>query len=377
LPSGDGQTLALRAQMQGRYFQSYSISFVEPWLTGKRPNALSVTGYYSVQTGINNNYYRNMYNPYYGYGGGYNTMDSRYYDENKYMRVLGLSLGYSMRLSWPDDYFYLLNQVNYQRYSLKNWTYFPEINNGKSHSISLGVTLLRSSIDQPYYPRSGSEVALGVEFTPPYSLFSNKDFSKVPNSELYNFIEYHKWTFKSMFFKSLDRAEKLMLMGRIEYGFLGYYNKYKRSPFGKYMLGGDGMSGYSYNASEMIGLRGYENSSLTAQRKIYYSDDDPEAYYMAYDGNMYSKMTMELRYPVILQPSATIWGLLFIEAGNSWSEFKDFNPFRLKRSAGVGVRILLPMIGLMGIDWGYGFDRPDSYPNGGGSNLRFIMGREF
>ena len=383
LPTGDGQTLAVRAQLQGRYFQSYSISFIEPWLGGKRPNALSVTGYFSVQTGVNQNYYNSLYNSYYGYGyGGYgygsgygNTMNANYFDEKKYMRVLGVSVGYSMRLTWPDDYFYLLNQLNYQRYNLKNWNYFYEITDGKSHSLSLGTTLLRSSVDNPLYSRTGSEITLGVEFTPPYSLFSNKDFSKVDNKELYRLIEFHKWTFKTMFFKSLDRADKLVLMGRIEYGFLGYYNKYKRSPFGKYLLGGDGMSGYSYNASEMIGLRGYENSSLTARRN--YFNAEGQFIGQSYDGNMYSKMTLELRYPITLQPSATVWALLFGEAGNSWSEFRDFNPFNLNRSAGVGVRLFLPMFGLMGIDWGYGFDRPQFNPGAGGSQFRFIMGKEF
>ncbi|MCL2072487.1 MAG: outer membrane protein assembly factor BamA [Marinilabiliaceae bacterium] len=376
LPSGDGQTLALRMQTQGRYFQTYSISFVEPWLGGKKPNALSVTAYLSRQTGINYNYYNNMYSMYNPYGGsyGYNTMDSRYYDDSKYMRVAGVSLGYSMRLRWPDDYFYLMTQLNYQRYNLKNWYYFPEITDGMSHSISLGLTLLRSSIDNPLYSRTGSEIALGVEFTPPYSLFSRQDYSQATSAELYRLIEFHKWTFKSMFFKALDRADKLVVMGRIEYGFLGYYNKFKRSPFGKYMLGGDGMSGYSYNASEMIGLRGYENSSLTAQTfKVY---ENGQAGW-AFDGNMYSKMTLELRYPVILQPSATIWGLLFAEAGNSWSEFNHFNPFDLKRSAGFGIRLFLPMLGMMGIDWGYGFDTVPRQPSAGGGNFRFIMGKEF
>lgn len=382
LPTGDGQTLAIRAQTQGRYFQSYSVSFVEPWLGGKRPNALSVTGYFSVQTGVNQNYYNNLYNSYNGYGYGsygsnYGTMSSQYYDENKYMRVLGISIGYSMRLTWPDDYFYLLTQLNYQRYKLKNWNYFLEITDGKAHSLSFGLTLLRSSVDNPLYSRNGSEITLGVEFTPPYSLFSKTDYSIAEKEEIYRLIEFHKWTFKTMFFKSLDKIEKskLVLMGRIEYGFLGYYNKHKRSPFGKYLLGGDGMSGYSYNASEMIGLRGYENSSLTAQKAVY--DKDGNYLGRMSDGNLYSKMTLELRYPITLQPSATVWALLFAEAGNSWSEFREFNPFDLKRSAGVGVRLFLPMFGLMGIDWGYGFDEAKYYQSAGGSQFRFIMGKEF
>ena len=389
LPMGDGQTLAIRAQLQGRYYQSYSLSFVEPWLGGKKPNSLSVTGYYSVQSGMNSNYLRN-YNPYsyggYGYGGGYGSSygndygygsgmtSSNMYDENQYMRTFGVSVGFGKRLIWPDDLFQLYTELSYQKYNLKNWTYFPEIQDGSSHNLSFKVIFMRASIDNPLFTRNGSEVTMGIEFTPPYSLFSDKDYSTVDSKELYNLIEYHKWTFKSAFFRPLDRVQKMVLMGRMEYGFLGYYNQYKRTPFGKYILGGDGMSGYSYNASEMIGLRGYENGSLTAQKLILNSEGVPVS--STSDANIYSKLTLELRYAIMLEPSANIWALAFAEGGNSWSEFRDFNPFDIKRAAGVGVRIFLPMFGLMGIDWGYGFDEAH-YRDGGGSNFRFIMGKEF
>lgn len=373
LPSGDGQTLALRAQTNGKYYQSYSLSFVEPWLGGKKPNSLSVSVYRSIQTGMNSRYL-NQY-AYGGYGGGFGGNPYNYNaNPDEYLKTFGVSVGFGRRLTWPDDYFSLYTEMSYSLYDLKNWRYFF-IQNGFSHNLKLRVMLSRRSIDNPLYTRSGSDFSFGVEFTPPYSLFSDKDYSKVTEqSELYRLIEYHKWTFKGAMFKTLDNAGKLVLMGKMEYGFLGYYNKYLRSPFEKYVLGGDGMAGYSYSGSETIGLRGYENSSLTAITDIY---DKGQLTSRQQDGNMYSKLTMELRYPLTLQPSATVYGLIFAEAGNSWAQFRDFNPFGLKRSAGVGLRIFLPMFGLMGIDWGYGFDDVPTYPNAGGSNFHFVIGQNF
>jgi outer membrane protein insertion porin family len=378
LPTGDGQTLSLRAQTNGKYYQSYSLSFVEPWLGGKKPNSLSVSVYRSIQTGVNSNYYSNYgYGYGYGYGSSYGS-NPYYYDANpdEHLKTLGVSVGFGKRLSWPDDFFQLYTEVSYQQYDLKNWQYFI-MENGFSHNLKFRVMLSRRSIDNPLYTRSGSDFTVGVEFTPPYSAFSDKDYSKITDEEeLYRLIEYHKWTLKGGMFKTLDNAGKLVLMGKVEYGFIGYYNEYLKSPFEKYVLGGDGMAGYSYYGSETVGLRGYENSSLTAVKTIY-SNDGSGAYRRVQDGNMYSKLTMELRYPLTLQPSATVYGLVFAEAGNSWSEFRDFNPFALKRSAGVGLRIFLPMFGLMGIDWGYGFDEVPSSPNAGGSNFHFVIGQNF
>ncbi len=376
LPTGDGQTLALRAQTNGKYYQSYSLSFVEPWVGGKKPNSLSVSVSRSIQTGINS-----RYSSYYGYGSGYGYgYNNPYtgYDSNpdEHLKTFGISVGLGRRLTWPDDYFGLYTEMSYQLYDLKNWRYFF-MENGYSHNLKFRVILSRRSIDNPLYTRSGSDFSLGLEFTPPYSLFSDKDYSKITDQkELYRNIEYHKWSFKGGMFKTLDNNGKLVLMGKVEYGFLGYYNKYLKSPFEKYVLGGDGMAGYSYYGSETVGLRGYENSSLTAVSYVF-ANDGSGAYRRLQDGNMYSKMTMELRYPLTLQPSATVYGLVFAEAGNSWSEFRDFNPFALKRSAGIGLRIFLPMFGLMGIDWGYGFDEVPTYPNAGGSNFHFVIGQNF
>lgn len=379
LPTGDGQTLSLRAQTNGKYYQSYSMSFVEPWLGGKKPNSLSVSVHRSIQTGVNSSYYNNPYNQMYGggYGGSYGGMvTASDVNTDEYLKTLGLSVGLGRRLTWPDDYFTLYTELSYTQYDLKNWRYFL-MTDGLSHNLKMRVMLSRNSIDNPLYTRSGSTFTIGVEATPPYSLFSNKDYSKITDDkELYEFVEYHKWTFKSAMFKSLDTGNKLVVMTKLEAGFLGYYNEYLKSPFEKFNLGGDGMAGYSYYGSETIGLRGYANNSLTATSLVY--NNRNQRYESVYDGNIYTKMALELRYPLTLQPSATVYGLVFAEAGNSWSKFENYNPFNLKRSAGVGVRIFLPMFGLMGIDWGYGFDDVPSGRSGdSGGQFHFVMGQNF
>nr|WP_321407706.1 POTRA domain-containing protein [uncultured Carboxylicivirga sp.] len=368
LPTGDGQTLALRAQTNGKYYQSYSLSFTEPWLGGKKPNSLSFSLYHSIQTGVSSSYY----NPYssYGYGSSYNSYYPNY-DTNQHMNISGVSVGFGKRLRWPDDWFTLYTEVSYQRYDLLDWNYFI-MQNGISNNLNFKVMLSRRSIDNPIYTRRGSDFSLGLEFTPPWSMFSDKDWSKLDatdtddQQELYQRIEYHKWTFKGSIFKPIDNKEKLVVMGKMEMGFLGYYNKYLKSPFEKFILGGDGMSGYSMYGSETIGLRGYENSSLTPYNST-----------GSYDGNIYNKLTLEVRYPLALQPSATVFALAFLEAGNAWSSYEDFNPFELKRSAGVGLRIFLPIFGLMGIDWGYGFDESPYRQNAGGSQFHFVIGQSF
>ncbi len=371
LPTGDGQTLSLRAQTSGKYYQSYSFSFTEPWLGGKKPNSLSVSVYRSIQSGTNN-YYGNPYSSGYGgsggYGGsyGYGYQPPREEDPDEHMKVTGLSVGFGKRLTWPDDHFQFYTQTSFQRYDLKNWYFLME--NGNSNNLNFKTVLSRSSIDNPLYTRYGSNFSLGLEFTPPYSYFEDADYSNedMLDSERYKWVEYHKWTFKGNVFKSLDNASKLVLMTKVEGGFLGYFDEDKKSPFEKFVLGGDGMSGQSYYGSETIGLRGYENASLTSL-----NDEGRQ------DGNIYNKLALELRYPLTLQPSATVYGLLFAEAGNSWSEFRDYNPFTLKRSAGVGVRIFLPIFGLMGIDWGYGFDEVHGSEAPGGSNFHFVIGQNF
>lgn len=365
LPTGDGQKLSLRAQANGKYFRSLSFSFTEPWLGGKRPNSFSVSAFYSSQTGVSSSYYNNFYNGYSaGYAGGSIPSKSSL---QQFRKVSGFSVGFGKRLTWPDDWFVLYLDASYQHYRLRNWQYFL-MQNGQSHNLSFGVTLSRNSTDNPIYTRSGSNFSIGVKFTPPYSAFSNRDWRNEDNQkELYKFIEYHKWTLKGQVFKPLTPNRKLILMGKFEMGFLGYYNRYRKSPFEKYVMGGDGMSGYSTYGEETIGLRGYENASLTPRSTTSYS----------YDGNIYNKYSLELRFPITLQPQATVYVLAFAEAGNCWRKFEDYSPFDLKRSAGAGIRIFLPIFGLLGMDWGYGFDEVSGFNGAGGSQFHFVMGQSF
>ena len=383
LPQGDGQTLTISGQTNGSYYQSYSLSFFDPWFGGKRPNQFSVTAFYSKQTDVNDNYYNqsyynNYYNYMYGYGNynsnyyGYN-MDS-YYDPDKSVQLYGLSIGWGKRLKWPDDYFTLTAEMSYQRYVLKDWQYFL-IANGKCNNISFGLTLARSSSDNPIFPRQGSDFSFSVQFTPPYSMFDNIDYKSLatstssPNYEddmkkKYKWVEYHKWKFKGKMYTALtDGAKCPVLMTRVEFGLLGSYNKYKKSPFETFYVGGDGMTGYSSSyATETIGLRGYENGALTPY---------------GYEGYAYSRIGLELRYPIMLETSTSIYALAFAEGGNAWTDVKKFNPFDMKRSAGAGVRIFLPMIGMMGIDWAYGFDKVFGSTQYSGSQFHFIIGQEF
>ena len=385
IPQGDGQTFTISGQTNGSYYQSYNISFFDPWFGGKRPNSLSVNAFFALQTGLNNNFYNtammnNYYNYMYGYGYGnynnyYNNYES-YYDPDKYLRMYGLSIGWGKRLHWPDDYFTLYGELTYQRYDLNNWEYFI-ISNGNSNNVNLSLNLGRSSIDNPIFPRQGSEISFNVAVTPPYSLFDGIDYKALSEvkptdanynkalRDRYNWIEYHKWKFKSKFYTALTGGQKcLVLMARADFGLLGHYNKYKKSPFETFYVGGDGMSGYSYNYyTDMIALRGYDNGALTPNG--------------GGEGYAYSRFTMELRYPLMFENSTQIYALAFLEGGNAWTDVKKFNPFDMKRSAGVGVRIFLPMIGLMGIDWAYGFDKVFNSTASSGSQFHFILGQEF
>ena len=377
MPIGDGEQLALSAQTNGTYYQSYSISYSAPWFGGKRPNAFNVGAFYSKQTDVNSNYYNSNWYNYYNYYGSYNNYYynnyESYLDDDKYVQLVGFSLGWGKRLRWPDDYFQLSVSLAYQRYMLKDWQYFL-ITNGNCNNINLGLTLSRVSTDNQLYPRRGSEFLASVTLTPPWSLWDGKDYEHLATDgksatyqdeqqEKYRWIEYHKWKFKFRNYTALTGGVKcFVLMTRVEFGLLGSYNKFKKSPFETFYVGGDGMSGYSSGyAQETIGLRGYENGSLTP--------------YSA-PGYAYDRFTLELRYPFMLG-NTTIYGLAFLEGGNAWYDTKKFNPFDMKRSAGAGVRIFLPMVGLMGIDWAYGFDTALSTGTRGGSQFHFILGQEF
>ena len=385
MPIGDGEQLSLSYQTNAKYYNSISAGYSTGWFGGKRPNAFSVSAFYSKQTDISSTYRNSAWmNNYYNYAYGYGSYNSGYYDytsmmdDDKYIKLFGASIGWGKRLRWPDDYFQLNLSLSYTRYMLQDWNYFI-ISNGNCNNINLGISLSRNSTDNQLFPRRGSEFMVSLTLTPPWSVLDGKDYATLATANTYNtnfdryqeelqekyrWIEYHKWKFKTRTFTPITNGQKcLVLMTRVEFGLLGYYNKNKISPFETYYVGGDGMSGYSSGyAEETIGLRGYENGSLTPYRA---------------EGYAYDRFSMELRYPFLLG-NTTIYGLGFIEGGNAWHETKDFNPFDIKRSAGLGVRIFLPMVGLMGIDWAYGFDRPYITSTSiGGSQFHFILGQEF
>ncbi len=381
LPQGNGETFSVSGQTNGRYYQQYSVSYVNPWFGGKRPNTFSVGASFSKYTDISDNYYNSAYyNNYYSfmngyYGNGYGNYYENYYDPDKRFMTFSFSLGWGKRLRWPDDWFNFYADISYTRYMLKDWQYFL-INNGNCNNITLGLTLSRNSTLNPIFPRSGSEFQLSVSLTPPYSLFDGKDYAKLgsggyndPNyqnemQEKHRWIEYHKWKLKNRTYTALSNANKCFVLStRVELGLLGHYNKNKRSPFETYYMGGDGMSGYSSTyATETIGLRGYDNGSLTPN---------------GFNGYAYDRFSLELRYPFMLGASTNIYGLAFVEGGNAWDDIKKFNPFDMKKSAGVGVRIFLPMVGMMGIDWAYGFDSVFGTRTYSGSHFHFVLGQEF
>lgn len=380
MPMGNGETFSISGQTNGRYYQSYSVSYMNPWFGGKRPNTFSLSAFFSKQTDVSDNYYNSAYyNNYFNsylYGMGTNSYNyyENYYDPNKYVMLFGMSLGWGKRLRWPDDRFTLSAELSYTRYMLKNWQYFL-MSNGNCNNINLGLNLSRNSTDNPIYPRSGSDFLLSISLTPPYSLFSDKDYANLATNinsptynkemqEKYRWIEYHKWKFKSRTYTALSGHNKCFVLStRVEFGILGHYNKNKRSPFETFYVGGDGTSGYSTSyATETIGMRGYDNGSLTPRGEAGYA---------------YDRFSVELRYPFILSPSTNIYGLVFAEAGNAWSNIKDFNPLDMKRSLGAGVRIYLPMVGLLGIDWAYGFDSVYGSRAYSGSHFHFILGQEF
>ncbi|MCM1109707.1 MAG: outer membrane protein assembly factor BamA [Clostridium sp.] len=385
IPQGEGQSFSISAQTNARYYQAYSISFLDPWFGGKRPNSLSLSAYYSRQTGVNSSFYNNRwssaYNSYlgsmygyglgnYGYGYDYSNMIQDAYDPNKVLQMVSVSAGFGKRLNWPDDFFTFTAELTYNWYYLKNWEYLFEMTDGTSNSFVLGLTLARNSIDNPLYTRRGSSFSLNLQVTPPASLFGKKNWEKLSQEntkesrkQLYRWIEYWKLRFKSRTYTPLTDADgkyTLVLMTRADFGLLGGYNRWLRTPFETFYVGGDGMSGSYTYATETIALRGYDNGTLTP--------------YGA-EGRAYTRMGVELHFPFLLQPTTTIYGLVFAEGGNAWTSVKQFSPFDMKRSAGAGVRVFLPMVGMMGIDWAYGFDKV--YGERGGSHFHFILGQEF
>lgn len=381
VPQGEGQTFTLNYRSSGLQYNSFSVSFLEPWFGGKRPNSLSVSFYFAQQNSYSNrflNNYSSYYNSYY-YGSsysssGYNSYSdygSTEYDPNKYIRTFAASIGYGKRLSWPDNYFTFYGELSYQLYSLSEWAYIG-LPDGNYNNPSLSLVLSRNSVMNPIYPRSGSTFSLNLKLTPPYSLINGKDYSDMEVAERYKFIEYHKWKLSAKTYTPLDYAQKLVLMARAELGYLGHYNVNARSPFETFMLGGDGMSAYSSSYTmgmEYIPLRGYDAGAPIVLPDGISSSSSTSSY-------LYNKFTLELRYPLSLEQSATIYVLSFLEAGNSFVNIGDYNPFNLKRSAGVGVRIYLQMFGMLGIDWAYGFDKVPGSTTPSGSHFHFVLGQE-
>jgi outer membrane protein insertion porin family len=343
VPSGDGQKLSLRMQSYGKGFLSFTTSFTEPWLGGKRPQQLSVSAYVSA------------------YNSGYATTSANYYAYN----ITGISFVFSRRLNWPDNYFNLSNSIGYQRYKLTNYKSLgTSINgNGNYHNLSYTIALGRYSTDATIYARSGSEVSISLEVTPPYSMIAKQRYSEMSETDKYRLVEYHQWKILGTFYKQI--VGDLVVMARTKAGFLGKYNNdLEVTPFNRYFMGGDGMTGYSaIDGRQLVGFRGYTNESMTPNANL---QNEPGA-------TIYNKNTLELRYPLSLNPNSTIYGLAFVEAGNSWLKFREFNPFDLKRSAGVGVRVFLPMFGLLGLDWGYGFDAIPGLPSANKGQFHFSI----
>ena len=342
-PQGQNQRLNITAQTNGTYYKSASVSFTDPWLGGKKPNSFTVSFHWSEEN------------------------DALYVWDTptQYFRALGLSAGLGRRLNWPDPYFTLYTELVYQRYKLKDWGYFI-MKNGKANVLALRGVLSRNSVDQPLYPRRGSEFTVSVAVTPPHSLWDGKDYSDktMDDQTRYRWIEYHKWDLKAQWFYPLTKNNDLVLMASAEMGYLGNYNPNKLSPFELYDVGGDGMSGYSVYGVDVIRLRGYDDSALNPTTGTGYS-------------RVYNKYTVELRYPIMMKPSSTIYGLVFAEGGNGFNSWKEFSPFKIKRSAGVGVRLYLPVVGMMGIDWGWGFDPPAGGTKRSGSQIHFMIGQQF
>ena len=347
-PSGDGQSLSLRVQSNGRMYQSYSIAFMEPWLGGKRPNSLSTSVYKSIMSN------------------GEKKNASNYQS----MTIDGGTIGMGKRLEWPDNYFSIYGELGYQRYVMNNYAGYFLFTNGVSNMLSFTTRLTRFSAGpSPIYPRSGSSFSLSLQITPPWSFLAGKDLSNATDQEKYKWIEFHKWIFKADYYFPLSSDDKLVLNPKFAFGYLGHFNSnIGPSPFEYFYVGGDGMSGYSFYGREVIALRGYTNGSLTPY--------DPNRGTPA--GNVYSKITFELRYPVSLNQQATVYVLSFLESGRAWYDLKEFNPFKMNRAAGVGVRAFLPMFGLLGIDWGYGFDPvPTGARSANGSQFHFVIGQQF
>ena len=342
IPSGDGQRISLRAQSNGSFFQSYNASFTEPWFGGKKPNSLSVSMYHSIQSN------------------GVRRQDVTPARQRQALNITGLTIGFGKRNKIPDDFFTTNIMLNYQYYNVQNYPGIIAFRDGFSNNINLRWILQRNSMDQPIYPRSGSSFLFSVQATPPWSRFSDKNYAEATAQEKYRWIEYHKWKFEGAWYTKL--VGNLVLTAQAKMGYMGNYNKdIGDAPFERFYLGGAGLIGFNIDGRELIAFRGYEDNSVTPQG----------------GATVFNRFTVELRYPISLNPQATVYVHSFMEAGNSWSSLRTYNPFGLLRSAGTGVRIFLPMFGLLGIDWGYGFDENPFRPGTNRGRFHFFIGQQF
>jgi len=353
LPKGDGQKLSVRGQTNGKYYQSYSFSFSEPWLGGKQPVYFGISAFTSLQS--------NQY---------YNTIAD---DQLSRIRMNGITFSLGKRMKWPDDYFQSNTSANFQQYKLKNYDVGFNFNNGTAYNFNLSQQFSRNSVDAPVYPTSGSHLRLTVQATPPYSLFNNVNYRTDGKADVYKFVEYHKWKFESQWYQRI--AGKMVLKAQAQFGFIGMYNKaVGQTVFERFRLGGDGMQGYNFiQSSEIIGLRGYQNNSIipatlgtAADRGRAQNSGSP----------IFNKYILELRYPLTLSQQAQVFGLVFAEGGNTWDRFRDFAPFNIRRSVGVGARIFLPIFGLLGIDYGYGFDNIPGLPDANKGQFHFSIAQQ-
>eukprot|EP01118_Nematostelium_gracile_P017921 TRINITY_DN77_c0_g4_i4.p1 TRINITY_DN77_c0_g4~~TRINITY_DN77_c0_g4_i4.p1 ORF type:complete len:587 (-),score=118.65 TRINITY_DN77_c0_g4_i4:661-2421(-) len=344
LPKGDGQKLSLRGQTNGSYYQSYSFSFSEPWLGGKKPVSFGLSAFTSSQK------YRMSLN------------------ENQSIRMNGVTVSLGRRLNWPDNYFQLSHSINAQQYILENYSGFL-FATGTSYNFNLTQELSRDSRDSPIFPTGGSYFRFSIQATPPYSLLNNTNYATASDKERYKFTEYHKWKFESQWFQRI--TGKLVLKAQAQFGFLGSYNSaVGQSPFERFKLGGDGMQGFDFlQGSELIAMRGYSNNSVIpvgANQNTARQSGSP----------IFNKYVLELRYPVIASQSATAFLVTFAEGGNTWDNFSDFNPFNIRRSVGVGAKIFLPIFGLLGIDYGYGFDKIPGIPDANKGQFHFSIAQQ-
>ena len=332
LPGGDGQRLSLRAQSNGRFYQGYNFSFTEPWLGGKKPNSLSI---WLSNTSVSTNGYLRSNDKYNG------------------VSITGVGVGLGRRKKWPDDYFTAYYDLSYQYYDVVNYSFFPLFPQGYANDIALKYVLQRSSVSAPIYPQSGSNFTFTAKATLPYSYFNpGADYANMSEKDRYHFLEYYRFKFTGEWYVPLSPDKKLILMPRFGFGYIGAYNKaIGITPFDRYVMGGSGLTGaQQFGGREIIALRGYEDQQVSS------NGGDP----------IVAKYTLELRYPISLNPSATFFALTFLEAGNTFPSFDKFNPFNVKRTAGVGIRVFLPMFGMLGLDYGLGFDRLDNWSSGFG-----------